>query len=211
MKNIYGKTKNRLSTYNFNFLYFTANIFHTRLPQLPHKTTHMKALFIGRFQPFHNGHLQAIRQIIKENELTYIGIGSTNENTQPLNPFTCAERYEMIESALTATKIPPTKFRIIPIPNISNYALWPAHIETYIPPFEKIYTGSPIVKQLFTDYNGKIKKPYTIKEITKDLPISATQVRELMLTNKKWEMLVPKTTSDLINKWNGVQRIKNIN
>lgn len=170
----------------------------------------MPALFIGRFQPFHKGHLDALTKIIKENDLTYVGIGSTDENEQELNPFTCAERYEMIELALTNAQIPLEKFRIIPVPNIANFTLWPQHIETYIPPFEKIYTGSPIVAQLFTDYNRKLKTPYEIVRIEKTLPVSATKIRAQILSDGNWEEMVSQTTAKLIRQWNGIQRIKQI-
>jgi len=36
------------------------------------------ALFIGKFQPFHKGHLFALRQVLKKFDKVIIGIGSIN-------------------------------------------------------------------------------------------------------------------------------------
>ena len=65
----------------------------------------MKALFIGRFQPFHKGHLSVVQQAVKENGHLYIGIGSTQYNYEPYNPLTTAERIQIIEAALKEAKI----------------------------------------------------------------------------------------------------------
>ena len=57
-----------------------------------------KALFIGRFQPFHQGHLDAIKQI-SEDEII-IGIGSSQYSKTDDNPYSFEERQKMIEKTL---------------------------------------------------------------------------------------------------------------
>lgn len=168
----------------------------------------MISLFIGRFQPFHLGHLSVIKKAIEENDRLFIGIGSSEANFLPANPFTCSERYRMIEAALDEIKIPREKYEIVTIRNIENFALWVSHLELYIPPFDRVYTGSDTVKYLFEEYNRNSKTPHEIISIKKELTISGTAVREMMLKNGKWEMLVPPSVAVLINKWNGVNRLK---
>ena len=170
----------------------------------------MPALFIGRFQPFHLGHLDAIKQAFQQTELLFIGIGSSNQNYLPQNPFTAGERIEMIKSALDEAKIPATKYMIIPIPNINNYALWPHHVEQYLPPFDTIFTASPIVETLFKNANKNRGAPWKILKLKKNLNISSTLVRSKMLKNKKWQQLIPKSTAALIKKMDGVERLKKI-
>jgi nicotinamide-nucleotide adenylyltransferase len=125
----------------------------------------MNALFIGRFQPFHNGHLEVIKKAIKENDRLFIGIGSSEANFRAPNPFTCSERFQMIEAALESAKIPREKYEIVTVRNIDNFALWVQHIALYIPPFDKVYTGSDTVKYLFKEHNNISKKPYDIVDI----------------------------------------------
>jgi len=60
----------------------------------------MNALFIGRFQPFHNGHAEQIRLISKKYEEIIIGIGSAQRSHTIENPFTAAERTVMIKEFL---------------------------------------------------------------------------------------------------------------
>ena len=73
------------------------------------------ALFIGRFQPFHNAHLEDIKNILKEADEIIIGIGSSQESNTKENPFSYEERKEMIEETLKADSIP--NFKVIEVQN----------------------------------------------------------------------------------------------
>ena len=58
------------------------------------------ALFIGRFQPFHKAHLQDIKAILKECDEVIIAIGSSQHSDTKDNPFSVAERIEMIDKTI---------------------------------------------------------------------------------------------------------------
>jgi bifunctional NMN adenylyltransferase/nudix hydrolase len=58
------------------------------------------AVLIGRFEPFHNGHLANVNQAIDIAEHVQILVGSSFQPRTPKNPFTFYERKEMISSAL---------------------------------------------------------------------------------------------------------------
>lgn len=164
------------------------------------------SLFIGRFQPFHKGHLSVIKDILSKGENLIIGIGSAEENYLPENPFTAGERYEMICNTLQAESIDLSQTAIIPIRNINNYALWVRHIELYLPKFNKVYTGSKIVKNLF-EQEGK----YEVCGVDKKLEIDATLIRQKILAGKNWEDLVPKKVRDYLISTKGDKRIQDIN
>jgi bifunctional NMN adenylyltransferase/nudix hydrolase len=58
------------------------------------------AVLIGRFEPFHNGHLSNLIQAMDIADHVQILIGSSYQPRTPKNPFTFAERCEMIMDAL---------------------------------------------------------------------------------------------------------------
>ena len=60
----------------------------------------MNGLLIGRFQPFHLGHIEALRFALSQVDNLWIGIGSSNKPTEKNNPFTADERKEMILSSI---------------------------------------------------------------------------------------------------------------
>ncbi len=57
-------------------------------------------VFIGRFQPFHKGHLAVIREGIKRAEHLLILVGSANSGRTLRNPFTFEERRKMISRSI---------------------------------------------------------------------------------------------------------------
>ncbi len=57
------------------------------------------AVFIGRFQPFHNGHKKVIEEALKQADRVLIVIGSALEPRSIRNPFTIYERQSMIYGA----------------------------------------------------------------------------------------------------------------
>ena len=126
----------------------------------------MKALFIGRFQPFHPGHLDAIKQI-SENEII-IGIGSSQYSNTDDNPYSFEERKDMIEKAL---KNKNKKYKIIAIPDIHDENNWVDHVKKTVPHFDIVYTGNDWVEKLFTEKN------ILTKDIKINIPISGTKIR----------------------------------
>lgn len=56
-------------------------------------------VFIGRFQPFHNGHLHVITEAAKLADKVLVLIGSSNVARSPKNPWTYSERALMIRAA----------------------------------------------------------------------------------------------------------------
>lgn len=162
-------------------------------------------LFIGRFQPFHLGHLSAIRQALKKVEVLYIGIGSAQKNFQKENPFTGAERVKMVKGALKEAKIPLNRFRIILIPDIDDFPAWPGHVRSLVPPFQTVFTGSPIVKELFEQYDTAEVLP-----VQKKLKISATQIRNEMVGNGDWKKGLPPAIVRDLQLIDGIKRLKQI-
>lgn len=61
-------------------------------------------VFIGRFQPFHNGHLGTLLKATRLGQKVILILGSANSPRTFKNPWTVAEREIMIRSCLSATE-----------------------------------------------------------------------------------------------------------
>ena len=62
------------------------------------------AVYIGRFQPFHNGHLSVINKAEKLADKVLVLVGSANASPSIRNPFTYDERWEMIDRTYAGAK-----------------------------------------------------------------------------------------------------------
>ena len=85
-----------------------------------------KALFVGRFQPMHLGHLKVIKWILKKYDKVIIVIGSSQDSFTDKNPFTLEERKKMIQKTLRSEKILKKKYSIIGIPDVYDDDVWVA-------------------------------------------------------------------------------------
>lgn len=155
-----------------------------------------KGLFIGRFQPFHLGHLSAIKQALKQVEFLKIGIGSSQYKDEPRNPYSAETRRSMIQDSLKEVGIKEGQYEIYEIPDIHDNPKWPAHVKGIVGNFDLLFIGNQgIVKELFEKYES-----LPIQEIEKEIEISATQIRELIQENSQWHEWVPKPVLALIEQ-----------
>ena len=105
-----------------------------------------KGLILGRFQPFHYGHLELIKGIIENGIEPLICIGSAQYSHTNENPFTVEERKKMIDVIMKNINC---EYSIFEIPDINNYDLYVSHLEKFVPDFDYIYSGNPLVQKLF--------------------------------------------------------------
>ena len=159
-----------------------------------------RALFIGRFQPFHNAHLIDVKKILKECDELIIAIGSSQEKNTLENPFSYSERKKMIESVLKNNKI--KKYKIYAVPDLYNDKKWVDYIKKNLPKYDYVYSGNQWTLRCFRKHDSKVRKIKLIKGI------SSTIVRNMVLKNKNWERMVPKEIDDFIENVNGIERIK---
>ncbi|MCJ7572604.1 MAG: nicotinamide-nucleotide adenylyltransferase [Candidatus Thermoplasmatota archaeon] len=154
----------------------------------------MKALFIGRFQPFHNGHLKAIRYLSDKYDEIIIGIGSSQYSNTIDNPFSSDERMLMIKESLKQENI--INYKIILIPDIHNPPKWVDHVLSINSDFDVVVSNNDFTKQLFLEKGFKIQKTplFNKKEY------SGRVIRRKISDNESWENLVPKSCIQIIKK-----------
>ncbi|MBY9012627.1 MAG: nicotinamide-nucleotide adenylyltransferase [Candidatus Lokiarchaeota archaeon] len=165
------------------------------------------ALFIGRFQPLHHGHIFILNKILKNYKKLKIGIGSSQLSKIKSDPFTYEERLNFISSALKERGINPNKFEIFPIPDIFNANKWVDHVISIVGEFNTIFSNSDWVRQLFQNKGRNLGEKI---EIFKK-KYNGSNVRKLISKeNKIWTSLVPKEVVELIEDFNGIERIKTL-
>ncbi len=166
-----------------------------------------RGLFVGRFQPFHLGHLGAIKDVLKEVEELVIVIGSAQYSHNLANPFTAGERLIMIRMALEQAGIDHSRVWIVPVPDVHLHMMWVSAIEGYTPKFDVVYSNEPLTRRLFMEAGYKVR---AIRFHERKL-YSSTEIREKMLKDESWENLVPKSVAVFIKEIDGVNRLRDLN
>ena len=165
-----------------------------------------RGLFVGRFQPFHLGHLAAIKDVLKEVDELVIVIGSAQYSHNLNNPFTAGERLVMVRKALEEAGIDYSRVWVVPVPDAHLHMMWVSAMEGYTPPFDVVYSNEPLTRRLFIEAKYRVK---SIRFHERKL-YSSTEIRERMLKEESWEKLVPKTVAAFIKEIDGVNRLRDL-
>lgn len=159
-----------------------------------------RALFIGRFQPFHKGHLHTLRRTVEKFGEVIIGIGSSQYSHTLENPYTASERHQMISRALEAEGLQGCQ--IIHIPDIGVHSQWVSHVLSLVPPFNAVVSHDPLTRRLFREAGIKVVDGPLLK---RDV-LSGTEIRRRMLGGEEWKDLVPTSVADFLLEIDGVGR-----
>ncbi|CAI48545.1 nicotinamide-nucleotide adenylyltransferase [Natronomonas pharaonis DSM 2160] len=162
-----------------------------------------RGFYIGRFQPFHEGHHAMVDRIREEVDELVVGIGSADQSHTVRNPFTAGERIMMITKALD--KFETTTYAV-PIEDLNRNSVWVSHVQSMSPRFDVAYSNNPLVVRLFKEAGIEVRQsPMYQRE-----EFSGTEVRERMATGGDWEALVPDAVVSVIDEIDGVDRIRQI-
>ena len=165
-----------------------------------------RGLFVGRFQPFHYGHLHAIKTILEEIDELVIVIGSSQMSHEPDNPFTAGERIQMFHLALDAEGIDRGKYILIPIPDAPAHRVWVSQVESQTPKFDLVYTNQPLTRRLLVEAGYEVRG---IKMHRRKL-YEATEIRRRILADKNWSSLVPPEVYEYVKEIDGEGRIRDL-
>jgi nicotinamide-nucleotide adenylyltransferase len=166
-----------------------------------------RGLFVGRFQPFHLGHLNAIKDILKEVDELVIVIGGAQYSHNINNPFTAGERLVMVRKALEEAGMDYSRVWVVPVPDVHLHMMWVSAVKGYAPPFDVVYSNEPLTRRLFIEAGYKVK---AVRFYERKL-YSSTEIRERMLKGKSWKELVPKGVAAFIKEIDGVNRLRDLN
>jgi nicotinamide-nucleotide adenylyltransferase len=166
-----------------------------------------RGVFVGRFQPFHKGHLGAIKKNVDEVDEIVIVVGSSQYSHRFDNPFTAGERITMIRRTLVEEGIQLSRVWIIPVPDVHQHMLWVSQIVGYCPKFDVIYTNEPLTCRLFLEAGFRVEQ---VTPIQREVYL-ATEIRKRMLAGEEWEKLVPSSVAKFIKEIEGDVRLRDLN
>ena len=164
----------------------------------------MNGLLIGRFQPFHRGHLDALHFALSKVDKLWIGLGSSNKPLQKNNPFSAEERKKMILSSINESI--KNNIEIYFIPDFEDHKKWAEYIDITVPNFDIVFTNDNMTEHLYSKRDTTVVAiPFTKRDV-----LSGTNIRDLILSDQPWEEFVPDGTRKFLYEINAKQRLKNL-
>lgn len=164
----------------------------------------MDGLLIGRFQPFHLGHLDALRFALTKVENLWLGLGSSNKPLAKNNPFSAEERKQMILSSIDDSM--KEKISVYLIPDLDNHVKWIEMIDDIVPQFQIVFSNDPLTDHLYSKRSVQVVPiPFLNRE-----DLSGTNIRNLIVSDQKWEHLVPEGTKNFLIQNSAKDRLKNL-
>ena len=164
-----------------------------------------RALFFGRFQPFHLGHLEVTKWALRKYDEIVLMIGMASESHTWDNPFTAGERTWMIREALRSEGLPLDRVITATLPTMEVHVGCAWYVAHMVPPVEAIITRNPIIAHVFRDAGLKVDKPPSFNREE----YRGEYVRTLIARgDEKWRKLVPSAVVEIIERVGGVKRIK---
>jgi cytidyltransferase-like protein len=158
----------------------------------------------GRFQPFHNGHLEYLRGAAARSDVVFVGITNPDpqrikeEPSDPLrhlpesNPFTYVERLLMVSAVAQDEGI---RAHAIPFP-VNEPELWPAYVPPGVTQYLRLFSewgGTKLERMRAAGYEVVILDEGANKEL------SGSEVRDALRSGGDWEALVPPGVARVIN------------
>jgi len=162
-----------------------------------------RGFYIGRFQPYHDGHHSMVAEIVEDVDELVLGIGSAGDSHSTHDPFTAGERIMMLTKSLREFDM--TTY-VVPIEDLDRNSVWVSHVQSMSPTFDVAYSNNPLVIRLFREAGIEVRQsPMFNREV-----LEGSEVRERMIEGESWRSLVPDATEAVIDEIDGVSRIQQV-
>jgi bifunctional NMN adenylyltransferase/nudix hydrolase len=164
------------------------------------------AVLIGRFQPFHHGHAGLLRCALDTAPRVVVVLGSSYAAPSPRNPFSAAERAEMIRSSLSAEDAARVVF--LPQRDVWNGPRWAREVAAGV---EAIAEGSVALVGYAKDDSSAYLRDFprwAWVDAGRQGPLDATPLRDRILSSDPWERVrgdiagsVPEAVRQWLDEW----------
>lgn len=165
----------------------------------------MDGLLVGRFQPFHLGHVAAVRYALAHCDSLWLCIGSSNATPDAHNPFSADERQEMIESSLLGDIL--ARIRTYPIPDYDDHKKWAEAIDSTVPAYGIVFTNDAPTFEMFADLGYRVSGI----EFENRSSLEGVRIRTAIASGGDLARLVPDGTLRVLERIGAKRRLLSFN
>jgi nicotinamide-nucleotide adenylyltransferase len=166
----------------------------------------VRALVVGRFQPVHKGHVALIQRALEDCQQVVVGIGSAAAKTSLRNPFSAAERRQML-GACFPNEVAAGRLTIVDVPDINNPPRWVEHVLGITGPVDRVFGNDDDTLALFDMANLPVASPGLVDRER----LEANTIRvQLAVDDPAWRKSVPAPVAALLDQWAAGRRLRGL-
>ncbi len=164
----------------------------------------VRALVVGRFQPLHKGHVALVTRALEDCQSVVVGIGSATAKPSLRNPFSAAERREMVAACFPAD-VASGRLAILDVPDIHNPPRWAAHVLAITGPVDRVFGNDDETLALFEMANLPVMRPGLVDRAKYEARAIRVQLAE---DDPAWRKAVPAAIVPLLEQWAAGKRLR---
>lgn len=146
------------------------------------------ALFIGRFQPFHKGHLYSLKKCFELADQVIVGIGSSQESETEDNPWDFETRKKMVG-------LIDKKVKIVALPDTPSDEEWLREVVQRVGKFDVVMSNNDWVLGIMKNAGYAVLKTGFFDRDK----LEGVKIREMMRRgDEEWKARVTVSVVDLI-------------
>lgn len=176
------------------------------------------AVYIGRFQPFHNGHLALLRQALGLAGHVAIVVGSAHQARTPKNPFTWQERADIIRLALPEAD--RARVHFLPVRDYYDEVRWVEAVRAGVADLRRTLNlpakaAVSLVGHFKDATSGYLRRfpGWELHAVERTDPVDAVHIRDALFGAAGHDVeaalvalhpLAPATTLDFLRAWSAL-------
>ena len=171
-------------------------------------------VLIGRFQPFHNAHLEIVKRATALTDQLVIVTGSANQPRTYKNPFTSFERDRMIKAATSGLSL---RIYVEANPDtIYNDQAWAVRVQGIVSKYRTLGGRVGIIghKKDESSFYLDMFPQWELEEVPMFEPLDASSIRDLFFrrnANMNFiKSVVPETTLDFLEQFRSTEDFEQV-
>jgi nicotinamide-nucleotide adenylyltransferase len=166
----------------------------------------LRALVLGRFQPFHTGHKALIQEALGRGFTVVVAIGSSTAKPGLRNPFTTAERRSMVEAAFPS-EVRAGGIVIAEVPDLHDPLRYAAHAIAITGAVDVVYGNDDETLALFERAGMRTESPGLVDRQRYEAKVIRAQIAA---DDGTWRKAVPPAVADFLLKLDAGRRLRGL-
>ena len=161
------------------------------------------ALVIGRFQPFHNAHAELLQYAFASAQNVIIALGSHRTAPNIKNPWTTAQREQMIRAAMPQAHASRVHFAYLR-DYLYNDNLWAAELQAQVAAITRDEKSIVLIGHVkdSSSYYLEGFPQWEFQEFPQRVPLNATRLRASFFRGERgWEHDVPRAVATFMRQF----------